>query len=70
MAMNRNSFFLFCSSSKEYSCPFCSEYVAGDRTKPKQHILTYGSLIISRSTKALGKPNHLSSKSYGIKLIF
>ena len=54
---------------KGYSCHFCSEYVAGDQTKLKQHILICGSPIKSRPTKTLGKPNHLASKDYGIKLI-
>ena len=54
---------------KGYSCPFCSEYVAGDKTKLKQHILICGSPIKSKPTKTLGKPNHLASKDYGIILI-
>ena len=59
----------FCSVLvlKEYPCPFCSRYVAGDWTKLKQHIFICGSPIKSRSTKTLGNPNHLAPN--GIKLI-
>ena len=54
---------------KGYSCPFCSEYVADDQTKLKQHILICGSPIKLMPTRTLGKSNQLASKDYGIRLI-
>ena len=69
MTINRTLSFCSVLVPKGYSCPFCSEYVFGDQTKLKQHILIRGSPIKSGSTKTLGKPNHLASKDYGIKLI-
>ena len=45
------SFYFILVPKGYYSWPFCSEYVAGDQTKLKQHILICSSPVKSRLTK-------------------